>query len=292
MKNCLYCGKPVKNKYCDVSCQNKAQGAIRANNKYGEHTTFKVTCHKCNTEFEVVEREKLHPQKKIYYCSRNCANSRTWSDEDKKKKSESLAGRSFKRVYDLKNKKVILKRVKVKTSNYKTTQCKNCNKNFEHVKWKKRTFCSQSCQTTWGNLNTDRCRRGGRKSAEVQKETRRSKNEIYFSELCETRFENVKTNEPIFNGWDADIILMNEKIAILWNGVWHYKKITEAHSVKQVQNRDEIKIKEIIKSGFTPYVIKDMGRFNEKLVKNEFEKLLKYIAGCLELVPDGVHIPD
>ena len=55
----------------------------------------------------------------------------------------------------------------------------------------------------------------GRASAKVQNENRRSKNEIYFCELCENYFNNVKHNEPIFNGWDADVIITDYKLAIL-----------------------------------------------------------------------------
>jgi hypothetical protein len=58
----------------------------------------------------------------------------------------------------------------------------------------------------------------------------------------------------------------------MWNGVWHYKKITEKHSVEQVQNRDRIKIKEIKKCGYEPYIIKDMGKYNPQFVEEEFEK--------------------
>ena len=79
----------------------------------------------------------------------------------------------------------------------------------------------------------------------------------------------------MFNGWDADVIIPSIKVAVMWNGVWHYKKITEAHSVKQVQNRDRIKIKEIIKAGFTPYVIKDRGKHNPEFVNQEFDKFIK-----------------
>ena len=77
----------------------------------------------------------------------------------------------------------------------------------------------------------------------------------------------------MFNGWDADIILLEEKIAILWNGKWHYEKITKKHSVEQVQIRDRIKIDEILKSGFKPYIINDMGKYNKEFVNSEFEKL-------------------
>ncbi len=64
---------------------------------------------------------------------------------------------------------------------------------------------------------------------------------------------------------------------MLWNGKWHYEKITEQHSVKQVKNRDKIKIKEIKEKGYTPYVIKDMGKTNRKFVDDEFEKFLNSI---------------
>ena len=65
---------------------------------------------------------------------------------------------------------------------------------------------------------------------------------------------------------------------MLWNGVWHYKKITEQHSVKQVQNRDRIKIKEIEKAGYIPYVIKDMGSEDETFVKQKFQELISFLG--------------
>lgn len=95
--------------------------------------------------------------------------------------------------------------------------------------------------------------------------------------LCEEYFNNVKHNECIFNGWDADIIIEDIKFAVLWNGPWHYKQITKSHSVKQIQNRDKIKINEIKECGWTPYIIKDMGKANKKFVKEKFDEFLKYL---------------
>ena len=118
---------------------------------------------------------------------------------------------------------------------------------------------------------------GGRHSVEIQGDKRRSKNEIEFCKLCEEYFDNVKHNECIFNGWDADIIIEDIKFAVLWNGPWHYKQITKSHSVKQTQNRDKIKIKEIKESGWTPYIIKDMGKANKDFVKEKFDEFLKYL---------------
>lgn len=142
-------------------------------------------------------------------------------------------------------------------------------------------FCGKSCNTTWRNLNTDLASKAGRSSAKSQGESRRSKNEILFYELCKVKFREVLCNEPMFNGWDADVILIDEKIAILWNGKWHYEKITEQHSVEQVQNRDKIKIKEIESLGFTPYIIKDMGKFNESFVNKEFDIFCKIHCGLV-----------
>lgn len=59
---------------------------------------------------------------------------------------------------------------------------------------------------------------------------------------------------------------------------WHYKKITKDYSVEQVQNRDRIKIKEIINCGYTPYIIVAQGKCNQSFVVNEFEKFLSTLS--------------
>lgn len=51
---------------------NKNQGIL---NKFGNMKTFEVECEICLVVFEVKEREKLHPKREKYYCSRKCANS-------------------------------------------------------------------------------------------------------------------------------------------------------------------------------------------------------------------------
>ena len=144
--------------------------------------------------------------------------------------------------------------------------CKTCKKQKEvSYNFRFQTFCSLHCS------NVSR----GRNS--VLKQNRRSKNEVLFAKLCTNKFKHVKVNEPIFNGWDADIILPDYKIAILWNGNWHHIKITKKHSLKQVQSRDKIKNSEIIKCGYTPYIINDYGRENLNFVKTEFRKMLNFL---------------
>lgn len=59
--------------------------------KNGELKEYKVICENCNTEFFVFEREKKHPEKKKYFCSRSCANTRNHSNETKEKIGKSMS---------------------------------------------------------------------------------------------------------------------------------------------------------------------------------------------------------
>jgi len=83
-------------------------------------------------------------------------------------------------------------------------------------------------------------------------------------------------NQPIFNGWDADIIIPELKLAILWNGNWHYKEMFGNHSLKQVANRDDIKLKEINKMGWNHISIKDVDK-NKMSSEKAFNIIIKMI---------------
>ena len=125
----------------------------------------------------------------------------------------------------------------------KPIECKFCKKEFQP-----RTsiiqLCSIECsQNLW---RTDEYRAKAKKNGEqggklsATKQSKRSKNEVYFSELCQPYF-SITTNEPFFDGWDADVIIHSDKIAILWDGIWHFKQISKTQSLLQVQTRDKIK---------------------------------------------------
>lgn len=215
-----------------------------------------MKCKCCNNQ-EAIKYSKYSTGE---FCSRECArafSTKNKREEINKKIAESRTGSGNGSI---------------------TLICGFCENKFE-VKWKRRgqKFCSRSCnksfQMSQGNIASEM----GKLSALKQSKFKRSKNEIYFSELCSKYFKNVLTNESMFNGWDADVIVEDFKVAVLWNGRWHYEKITEQHSVKQVQNRDKIKIKEIKNSGYTPYVIKDMGKKNFDFVEKEFKKFVDYL---------------
>ncbi len=253
MNKCLNCDKETNNKkFCSISCQNKYQNSEKSNIKFGIFKEFVVKCGNCDKDFIIEEREKIFPQKEKYYCCRKCANTRKHNEETKNKISLSL----------------------IKSAEFKLCVCKNCEKEFSALKRKNRIFCSRSCSTTWNNIHKGIGRKAGLASVKIQSEKRRSKNEIYFAELCKQKFKEVLTNKPIFNGWDADIIIEDIKTAVLWNGKWHYEKIKKGTSVKQIQNRDKIKESEIIESGYKVYIIKDMGKYKKEFVESEFDKFI------------------
>lgn len=191
------------------------------------------------------------------FCSREC--SRSFSTKDKRLEI---------------NKKIST----IQTGKGKGDVKKECLfcKNKFIIEWRKRKqiYCSISCSTKWKNENLLMAKKGGLASVSSQTKKKRSKNEIYFYELCKDKFDKVLSNEPMFNGWDADVIIEDIKIAVLWNGKWHYEKIKKEHSVEQVQNRDKIKMKEIEKEGYRVYVIKDLGKANKEFVEKEFKKFI------------------
>lgn len=147
-----------------------------------------------------------------------------------------------------------------------------CENQFEVTLASDKYFCCRNCARK-NNFRLG-ASKAGLASAQAQSKFRRSKNETLFAEYCKEQFLDVKENAALFNGWDADVVIEDFKIAVLWNGKWHYEKITKKHSVEQVQNRDRIKCFEILRAGYVPFVVKDMGKHNEEFVKHQFNLLL------------------
>jgi len=217
--------------------------------KYGKIEEHTYNCIKCENKVKIKHRANIIINVEKVFCSRKCANSRIQTEEINKKRSITLTKLT---------KPLVIK------------ECKYCKTIFE-TKNKHKIFCSRSCvmkHYVSTERGKERYRQMGLHLSKIR--AKRSKNEIMFANLCGWYFNNVECNKQIFNGWDADVIIHDLKIAVLWNGAWHYKQCNKKHSVKQVQNRDKIKIKEIIAKGYTPYVIKDLEKANVNKVINEF----------------------
>lgn len=263
MKNiCKYCDKEIEyenGRQFGAHLTNCSENPSKKERdlKQKQKREFILECSKCGENYSVeITDHNFNTGRYKRFCSRSCANSKEHSDETKSKISKSL--RKIENIVDENNRR---KRENI------LKKCENCQKSYE-TKKQSQKYCSRSCQGQSINT-TEKCRKGGLKS--VYSQNRRSRNEIAFAELCQKEFKKVLLNEPIFNGWDADIIIVDLKVAILWNGIWHYKKITEKHSLLQVQNRDKIKIGEIKKSGYTPYIIKDIGKYSIDKVNSEWD---------------------
>jgi hypothetical protein len=280
MYSCLICGKKFE--------KGKSLSAHTSHhsNKRNKNKKIKIIkqCKVCGIDFEVERTinkkgEQHIPKKEKTCCSSKCSHSIGGNCFDRTKTKKANCKTCGKEINVFTNNDINnvnctkcrkLHYISYSKKTYKDKKiykkiCKWCNKEFE-TKNNKTKFCSLSC--------------GGKFSATIR--VRRSRNEIVFAELCKQHFNTVKTNENLFNGWDADIIIEDKKIAVLWNGPWHYKKLMKGHSLEQVQNRDRIKIKEIIKCGYTPYEIKDDSISKEwsrkEVVEREFNKFLEFCS--------------
>lgn len=238
-----------KNNFCSKSC-----GCLYNRKLKGQFSTI-ISCQQCNKQVQKNNRDIK--KVKNSFCSRSCAaiynNSRRCVSQDVKEKIRRTLKTANKR-------KGIVKYLKI-------CHCNICNKKFMHKK--NRKTCSDLCLKLHGKITGVEA---GKKSA--QKRVLRSKNEIVLFNLLSTKYQCLN-NKAIFNGWDADIIIPNLKLAILWNGPWHYRKITKQHSLKQTQNRDKIKIKEILKHKYNFIIIKDCD--NKMTPEKAFEFILQSI---------------
>ena len=241
-------------------------------------------CHKPFTK-EMTDHEFSNEKNHPKYCSRSCANKREITDEIKSKISQAIKNRQEqKEKYPNSHQESFQKKKPGRKPSKREKICIVCERPFITNSSGRKT-CSDECQEYYkthrkeflSDETIQKLRKAGIKSSNIQAETRRSKNEIYFYELCENEFENVTHNENIFNGWDADVLIYDYKVAVLWNGNWHYKVIKKGSSLIQIQNRDKIKVEEIIKCGWIPYIIEDKGKYNQQFVEDKFKEFIEFI---------------
>lgn len=264
------------NHFCNIKC-------LRA--FAAEKSKPNANCSQCNARFYKAPKEKAKTISGNDFCSRKCSatfNNKTRSKEfysNVIKRSCPDCGKEFDaKVGVIKSTRCVgcrkpYRQGKNWIPKFRTFVCKRCNNYFEHFD-KTGKSRKRLCSGCYFAVQSERGREAGKK----QNTNRRSKNEIRFAELCKTKFKTVLENPKMFNGWDADVVIEDIKVAVLWNGPWHYRKIKSNHSLVMVQNRDRIKIKEIEKSGYVPYVIRDDGNENNSFVESEFNKFISSLS--------------
>lgn len=289
---CQYCGKVCKSKlskscherYCDlnphkVSKEHLRQNAIHTNkNRYKnrqrktQYILFVRKCEICGKLFYVydVENRKQFPK----CCSSECSHKLSTLNDNK---DETKLAKCV-----VCGKEILIN----KRASEKTCKCYDCKHPIkEKNKRKQKEIKQKKITPNKKRKNTrkltseliEKLREAGKKSARIQAEIRRSKNEMEFCSLCEGYFSNVLHNECMFNGWDADIILPDIEFAVLWNGRVHYEPIFGQANYNRVINRDKIKLKEISKFGYSYYIIKDMGKYDKDFVRKKFNEFLEYL---------------
>jgi hypothetical protein len=179
MNKCLTCGKPVKNKYCNVSCQNRHQSKgkkrsqrsieIQKENVRNRWKYFSVKCYKCDKDFEIKEYNVDKPKKEKYYCSKKCANSRIWTEEQKMKVSNSVKlSEKAKKANELR------RGISVNKIERTATKCLKCGLDIIHKVSESRKY-HQNC---WREIS------GG-----VRKGSSRGKHGWYKKYWCDSSYE-------------------------------------------------------------------------------------------------------
>lgn len=122
----------------------------------------------------------------------------------------------------------------------------------------------------------EKLRQAGKKSAQIQKNSRRSKIEALFFEKIKKIFSDAEPNKVLVDGWDTDVFLPTEKIAIFWNGAVHYFPIYGQKNLNNVQNRDKIKKSLFENAGYKVYVIKDIEEVYPKEILKDRDKRTEF----------------
>lgn len=136
--------------------------------------------------------------------------------------------------------------------------CEFCGKKFKNKK--ERQYCSPYCQKLDNQKkNPGMASKGGIISAKNR--CIRSKDEIKLYELCVKNFNyEITHNEEVIHKfkYDADIIIRDLKIAILWNGIWHYKELGFTnYSLEEIKKRDNKKIEFFYENGWDVFIFED-----------------------------------
>jgi len=232
-------------KFCSQICCRNSQH-IDFINREKEYNKNSILCKNCDKPLSY-KRSKSNYNK---FCTKSCAAIFNNTGRMNSQISKNKVSNTLKDLYENYEKP----RNGITKSCYPHSlvlfqNCCVCNKLFSKKRHLKTKSCSIECNNKLHILS-------GQASAKVQK--RRSKDEIKLYELIKPLVKCIEHNERMFEGWDADILLPDYKIAISWNGPWHYKDMKGFnHTYKQTHNRDIIKRKVLHKNGWKFLIFED-----------------------------------
>ena len=230
-----------------------------------KETTWLEEKHRC----EYCNEPLLHYYGSGRFCNAQCA--RAFSTRNNRNEISQKVKSTFQKK----------QLAAIKQYNLIPNRCVICNQPIIYENRDRKTCNNPVCVRTINAINGSKGgHKGGIRSATVQ--NRRSTHEIEFCTLCENHFgkDKVLHNIRMFDDWDADVIIPEYRLAILWDGPWHFRKVTESHKLAQVQQRDRNRIQAIIACNYIPYIIQDNTDrvYNRNFVQDEFNQLLQFIA--------------
>jgi len=183
MNICLHCGSPVKNKFCNVSCQNYYQKkgkklndeSIRKRSETNKQKwiTLKTDCFTCNSSVEIKQYSEENLKKDRYFCSRKCSNvyaSNVNKDQRLKKLSLSMTGNP--KVIEA-SKKAGLVMKKISESKKVDVECLYCKESIKNASQKRKYH--KEC---WTKIS------GG-----IRKGSSRGKSGWYKGYWCDSSYE-------------------------------------------------------------------------------------------------------
>lgn len=234
-----------------------AAGEKRKSENKAVYDIAPKVCLQCNINIPYDKRQNN-------FCSKTC--SCTYNNLRVSLESRQRRGKTTSNTMSDKRRKGLLQKV------CRISFCASCG---TLIRNSIRNTCSPECLTVRKiKMGT----KAGLASVKKMQGSRRSNAEIQLFDLCSEEYSNITANDTsIANGWDADILLHDYKIVIMWNGPWHYRDMPglQNHSLSQVQNRDRIKIKEFNSVGWKVLVFED----RHYTPQTAFESIKKTING-------------
>jgi nucleoside diphosphate kinase len=216
-------------------------------------------CPKCSTEHE----------KSGKYCSYKCSNSRAWNDLDKLTKSiAAKKSDKLKEVNKISGLKLVeygkqFPKEKIRID-WICPVCESVLKLPKHIS-KNRKYCSGTCR----NKVNNQIIRGTRSKAEKHLEL----------SLTE-KFPNLEivynSRKILSNNKELDVYIPSLKLAIEWNGPWHYMDCRTKEFLNGIKERDLQKEEECKVLGIKLYVVKDLVA-HKKFIHSEVDKIINLI---------------
>jgi hypothetical protein len=258
-------GSGCLGKYCSRSCtgkmvaiRNKERATLTRIETIKTYYIFPKECEGCGESLNFSHRRNR-------FCSQNC--SAVYNNKRRKKRSIESRNRTSNTLKDLQ----IKRNIEGPYTLIKLYHCIICEKDFFYIKMTSpKKTCSKGCFSR-------RAEESGSKAGKVSstKRIRRSKDEIKLHDLCHAYFKKVRHNVPLAEGWDADIIIDDFNIAVMWQGIWHREQLPFGnHSLAQVQNRDKLKVGALMRAEWQVLVFHD----NEYTPQKAFEAIREMVG--------------